>query len=327
MSYSSPHLLTSMRRYTFTLLFIICALSLMGQNASYTAYVKQYKDIAVRQMNKEGIPASIIMAQALLESGAGTSYLAREANNHFGIKCNSQWTGPSVKKDDDHKNECFRKYDQVEDSFSDHSAFLKRERYASLYKLPITDYKSWAHGLRAAGYATDPAYGDKLIRIIETYHLYELDNVDTSTSPEIEPETPDVVPAALAVSSGQVLFHKNKNLPYVQVGEGETIEDIATRHRKSVGDILLYNDMSYDDTISVGDILFLSPKRAKGVDKYYVIESGDTMYSISQRLGMTLESLYTKNRLRVGAIPPVGTRLYLQRNMPRREAKASYHIQ
>lgn len=320
-----------MKKYTLTLLFIICTLSLTGQNASYTAYVKQYRDIAIRQMNKEGIPASIIMAQALLESGAGTSYLAREANNHFGIKCNSQWRGESIKKDDDRKNECFRKYDQVEDSYSDHSAFLKRERYASLYELPITDYKSWAHGLKAAGYATDPAYGDKLIRIIETYHLYELDNV-TLDAPAVEEavaveDNPAVsIPVALAVSSMQLLTHKNKNLPYVQVGEGDSIEKIASHYRKSVADLLQYNDMNYDDTLSVGDIIFLSPKRNKGAVKYYTIAQGDTMYSISQRLGMTLESLYLKNRLQVGAMPPVGTRLYLQRNIPRREANASYHV-
>lgn len=319
-----------MRKFIFTLFSVVYAVALSAQNPSYTTYVEKHKDIAIRQMQEASIPASIIMAQALLESGAGTSYLAQKANNHFGIKCSSQWNGPSVKKDDDHPDECFRSYENVEDSFRDHSAFLKRDRYASLYKLPITDYKSWAHGLKAAGYATDPAYGEKLIRIIETYNLHTLDSaagsntVDTPSTNTSAP--PTGMSVAMAVSSSQIFNHKNKNLPYVQVGSSESIEDIATRYRKTVTDLLDYNDMRYDDTLNVGDIIFLAPKRTKGADKYYIIAAGDTMYSISQILGMTLESLYLKNRIKAGAMPPVGTRLYLQRNIPRREANAAYHI-
>ncbi|MDD4819476.1 MAG: glucosaminidase domain-containing protein [Flavobacteriales bacterium] len=162
----------------YILLSLLCiniCLYAQNLNDSYLKYIEQYRSIAIRQMQKEGIPASIIMAQALLESSAGNSFLAVKANNHFGIKCTSDWNGPSIRKDDDKRNECFRKYSKVEDSFTDHSAFLKRDRYASLYKIPSTDYKNWARGLKAAGYATDSQYAEKLIRLIENYSLHTLD--------------------------------------------------------------------------------------------------------------------------------------------------------
>ena len=128
---------------------------------SSVAYIAEFKDVAIREMNKYGIPASITLAQALLESGIGNSDLARYANNHFGIKCNAEWTGKAYFKDDDQKDDCFRVYEDAEESFKDHSKFLKRKRYATLFDLPITDYKGWAKGLQKAGYATDKNYPSK----------------------------------------------------------------------------------------------------------------------------------------------------------------------
>lgn len=150
---------------------ILCAQSV---NATYQAYIEQYRDIAIAQQKKHGIPASITLAQGILESAAGKSELAMKAKNHFGIKCTSDWTGPTYSHDDNKAGECFRKYSNVSNSFEDHSLFLKRSRYASLFELSVKDYKNWAYGLKACGYATDPKYPEKLIRIIELYDLDKL---------------------------------------------------------------------------------------------------------------------------------------------------------
>ena len=157
-----------MRKITFLFIAIMAIANLNAQkNATYVAYIEQYSEIAMVEQARHQIPASITIAQALLESGAGKSQLAQESNNHFGIKCHSNWDGEKVYHDDDKKGECFRKYNKVIDSYEDHSAFLKRERYQTLFTYKITDYKSWAYGLKAAGYATDPKYPSKLIKIIE----------------------------------------------------------------------------------------------------------------------------------------------------------------
>ena len=174
----------SYRKFSLLLLFIFAALVLRAQNLSREQYIEKYKDIAIQQMHKHKIPASIILAQACLESSDGNSALARKANNHFGIKCHDGWRGKKFKQDDDERNECFRKYEKAVDSFTDHSNFLcSRTRYASLFDLPSTDYKAWAHGLKAAGYATNPKYAQLLINIIEEYKLYEYDTRNRSSHP------------------------------------------------------------------------------------------------------------------------------------------------
>ncbi len=162
------------------LLCAVCAFS-QSRQASYDAYIEQYAPIAQQQMKEHGIPASITLAQGLLESGAGKSELARNANNHFGIKCTSDWKGEGYSHDDNKKGECFRKYDNPAESFEDHSKFLLRDRYASLFELKPTDYKGWANGLRRCGYATDPQYGPKLIKIIEDYDLAQYDKAGGKT--------------------------------------------------------------------------------------------------------------------------------------------------
>ena len=313
------------KTYIFILALCISVSSLaQSLNESYKTYIEKYSAVAVRQMQNEGIPASIIMAQALLESSAGSSYLALKANNHFGIKCTSDWNGPSVTKDDDKKNECFRKYSHPEESFTDHSAFLKRDRYASLYKIPSTDYKAWAKGLKAAGYATDSQYAEKLIRIIENYSLHKLDTQSTITMGEAI--TAVGTPEDASYNSSMVLYHKNKGIPYVIMGKDDTLEGIAKMYKKSYPKLMEYNDMRHDTPVKAGSIIFLAPKKTKGLEEFYVIKAGDTMYSISQKEGMTLASLYEKNRLKVGVMPPVGTRLYLHKKVPKKYAKNDYNI-
>ena len=170
----------------FLLMYILPVHALYSQKLTRAQYIEKYKDIAMRQMHRHKIPASIILAQGCLESNNGNSALARKANNHFGIKCHDGWKGKKIKQNDDKRRECFRKYDNAIDSFTDHSYFLtSRQRYSSLFDLPITDYKSWAYGLKSAGYATDPKYPEKLIRIIEEYELYIYDSVQPGEKEEI----------------------------------------------------------------------------------------------------------------------------------------------
>lgn len=183
-----------MKKYLTVCLLMLPLLMVAQQNEAYLKYIKQYKKIALAQEKEHKIPACITLAQGLLESAAGQSELAREGNNHFGIKCHSGWTGETITHDDETAGECFRKYAKAEESYEDHSAFLLRSRYASLFELPITDYKGWAHGLKRCGYATDPGYAAKLIKIIEDYDLAsvttaELSNQDGSAEDLLEEET------------------------------------------------------------------------------------------------------------------------------------------
>ncbi|UYW00566.1 glucosaminidase domain-containing protein [Flavobacterium agricola] len=206
---------------------------------SVTDYIESYKHIAIDNMKTHKIPASITMAQGILESGSGNGTLAQKANNHFGIKCHSGWTGASVRHDDDAAQECFRKYNDPAESYRDHSLFLTtRSRYNNLFKLDIYDYKAWARGLKAAGYATDPKYPDKLISLIERYNLQELDKQMPGYKGQI----------ASSESNSQATA-----ATYV-VSAGDTLYSIARKFNTSVQNIKTVNNLS-TDIISVGQIL------------------------------------------------------------------------
>lgn len=204
-------------------------------------YIEDFKDIAKDNMRQHGIPASITLAQGILESGVGQGSLSKRANNHFGIKCHKEWSGPSVRHDDDATQECFRKYDDPADSYRDHSLFLtSRSRYASLFKLDKDDYKGWAKGLRAAGYATDTKYPDKLISLIERYQLYQYDEevLDSSASP-----------------SNKVVSNKSAEKEYV-VTKGDTLYSLSKKFNISIEEIKRNNDMK-SDSLSVGQVIYL----------------------------------------------------------------------
>ncbi|RAR47543.1 flagellum-specific peptidoglycan hydrolase FlgJ [Flavobacterium lacus] len=204
-------------------------------------YIDDFKDIAKENMRQHGIPASITLAQGILESGVGQGSLSKRANNHFGIKCHKEWTGPSVRHDDDSAQECFRKYDDPADSYRDHSLFLTtRSRYASLFELPRDDYKAWAKGLRAAGYATDTKYPDKLISLIERYQLNQYDTEvlgKFSTSKKV-------------VSSG-----KSSEKEYI-VTKGDTLYSLSKKFNISIDEIKRNNNMK-SDSLSVGQVIYL----------------------------------------------------------------------
>ena len=226
---------------SIVLLFVF-AFSMQAQrrNKLYLEYIAQYNEIAVEQMKLHKIPASITLAQGLLESGAGQSTLARKSNNHFGIKCGGSWKGRSVRHDDDARNECFRAYRNARDSYEDHSKFLTGgARYAFLFRLDITDYKGWARGLKKAGYATDPSYANRLIQIIEDYELYKYDS--SSRRKKTGKGTAKLVPHQVFLANG---------LLYVKARRGESFEDIAKEFDTRAKKLIKYNDLHKDYTLA-----------------------------------------------------------------------------
>ncbi len=278
-----------MKRQIFTL--ILCCLALFEAysqqikwNQSYADYFSKYGKMAVKQMHQYRIPASITLAQGVLESGAGRSELARKANNHFGIKCNG-WTGRKSYHDDDARNECFRAYDNVQDSYVDHSVFLtKSPRYNRLFSLKITDYKGWARGLKACGYATSPTYATQLINIIELYHLYKYDSAKGG--------------AFFGGNREVISFNKNY---YVIARAGDTFRTIADDMDMSYRKLARYNERDKHDVLEEGERIWLQKKRSNAPKEYkgrrHVVAAGESMYTISQKYGIRLKNLYKMNHL------------------------------
>lgn len=288
------------------LTFVICtAFAQPRWNSTYQAYIDRYKDVAIEQMIEHHIPASITLAQGLLESGAGKSTLATKGNNHFGIKCHD-WTGPAMYKDDDARNECFRVYRNARESYEDHSKFLKRPRYQKLFSLSHTDYKGWAKGLKACGYATNPSYAQSLIDIIE---LYKLDQYDKA-------KTYDHYLAQHSGTGGATFSHQiymnNKNY-YVKARKGDTFRSLAKELDTSYRKLARYNERNKKDVLNEGDIVYLKKKRTSAEKRFkkvpHVIRPGESMYDISQIYGIRLKSLYKLNKLTPDYTPRVGDRL------------------
>jgi LysM repeat protein len=301
-------------RITFLIVSFLLFLTSIAQQRipSYEAYIETYRDIAIAEMAQTGIPASIKLAQAILESGAGTSKLAREANNHFGIKCHSGWEGKKVYHDDDAKGECFRHYKKAIESFKDHSEFLRtRQRYAALFELSPTDYKAWAHGLKKAGYATNPKYPERLITLIETYELHQYDKDNAAKPLSKSQNNPDEI-----LETRLILMHPN-SLKYIKAEPGDTYESLAEELRIPLSKLLQYNELTWEALLKPGDIVYLQSKRKKGAeDFYYVSQQGATMFEIAHQTGMKLEALYTKNKMKVGEQPKPGQQIWLRKKKP-----------
>ncbi|TAH02986.1 MAG: LysM peptidoglycan-binding domain-containing protein [Sphingobacteriales bacterium] len=222
-----------------------------GLKTTTLDYINKYKAIAIREMNTYGIPASITLAQGILESGSGNSNLAINANNHFGVKCNSNWTGNTYFKDDDKQNECFRAYDNAEQSFIDHSVFLKKPRYAQLFNLDKSDYKGWAYGLKQCGYATNPQYPQLLISYIEKYNLQSFDNPNTIMDPII---SPDNTPNNSVITPNNPIPALQANQYIVQ--KGDTLYNLSKRFLLSVDELIALNNLP-DNAIKLGQILIV----------------------------------------------------------------------
>ena len=301
-------------------------------------YIETYKLLAIREMHRTGIPASIKMAQACLESSNGNSQLSVNSNNHFGIKCKTDWTGGRVYHDDDEANECFRKYLTVEESYIDHSDFLvKNVRYASLFNYDRTDYVSWAKGLKAAGYATEPAYAERLIKIIEDEQLYLLDKVKPGDMPELAYDPNDgKIPNAADVKKKVMKSFDNFTLnPYdqrptieangltaIRAMAGDTYESIAREFDLKDWEITTYNDLDKDAIQpEVGALVYLERKRfsaPKGKDKH-TVKPGESLWSISQDYGVRLKSLIRKNHLSDDEGVKAGEQLYLRKRKPKKQ--------
>ena len=294
----------TMKKLKLFLILIICCLTLQAQtrNKQYEAYIKKYRELAVEEMKKYHIPASITLAQGLLESGAGQSALARKSNNHFGIKCGSDWYGKTVSHDDDARGECFRAYKHPKDSYEDHSKFLAgRPRYASLFNLNITDYKGWARGLKKAGYATNPRYADQLIGIIELYELYKYDDKNYLKWLKKNPNPHQTYIA--------------NDLLYIVVRAGDSWKSISQEFDISQKKLRKYNDLYKGYALQVGDILYLEKKNKKADKEYivHVLRAGESMYSISQKYGIRLKNLYKLNKMDADdPAPEVGAILRLR---------------
>ena len=275
----------------------ISAFSQIKWNSAYQQYIDQYKDIAIEQMQRYHIPASITLAQGLLESGAGRSELTRNSNNHFGIKCNNNWTGRRTYHDDDAKNDCFRVYDSAYESYEDHSKFLSgNQRYRQLFQLKTTDYKGWAKGLKACGYATSPVYAEKLIEIIQLYKLYQYDSAK-GYDHFMAQRTKDQNPNGASLHTIKI-FNKNY---YIIARRGDTFKAIGEEVGISYRKIAKYNERYRKDKLEEGEIIWLKKKQRKAPKDYkgrlHYVRDGESMYTIAQKYGIRLKNLYKMNHL------------------------------
>lgn len=296
-----------MRHVFRILLILVVAIQCNAQNArlnpAYLKYIERYAALAMEQMKLHGIPASITLAQGLIESGAGQSELARNGNNHFGIKCHG-WQGRTIYHDDDLAGECFRAYDNVRQSYEDHSVFLvKGQRYRGLFSLSKSDYRGWARGLKAAGYATNPAYADILIRIIEQYQLYDYDKSKRQHHKPID-----------TIEEFKVFICNNT--PYVVVRDGETLESISEKTGVSVRRLAKYNEIPRKMRLKSGSPIYLE-KKSKHASKvykgkYHEVREGESIHSIAQIYAMRVKTLYKINNLPPDYMVKVGDKLRIR---------------
>lgn len=285
--------------FFFLLLFVIQnSNSQQKGRISKREYIDQYKGIAIDEMKRSGIPASIILAQGMLESDNGNSRLTKEGNNHFGIKCHN-WDGKEIYEDDDQKNECFRKYNSSAESFHDHTNFLlTKQRYNFLFSYKSSDYKSWARGLKKAGYATNPQYDEMLIKIIEDNQLYVYDsNVGIVKKHTIEKNTENSTDGF--TFSIEKPIYKRNDIEYVVAKNGDTFDKIAKEMDMFSWELILYNELSKDSILHEGQILYLHPKHRKAAvgQDYHTVQAGESLYSISQLYGIKTRLLRKWNNL------------------------------
>lgn len=348
-----------MKQVFLLVVFSILTFYTKAQKLSAEQYIALYAPTAVYEMERSGIPASITLAQGLLESGNGNSPLAATANNHFGIKCHAEWTGDRYYQDDDEKNECFRYYTSANQSYQDHTDFLMtRSRYAFLFELQKTDYKSWAQGLKQAGYATNPQYPSLLIDLIGKYslHQYDLKTVADFPSDKIatikreenivkeEAKTP-VIENKTPVITNTNPTNKNNlfkeeivvpveeyfgdvylvnNIKALKAKKEDTPLGIANKYNVPLNYLYKYNDMYEGENFAVGKYIYLQPKRNKGYAKFHKVQAGESMYDISQAYGIRLKDLYEKNLMESGEEAAVGEVIYLRDLNTKKPASRNY---
>ena len=284
-------------------------------------YIERYKAIAIAHMEKYGIPASITMAQGILESDSGNSRLSRLSNNHFGIKCKKDWKGERVYHDDDAKGECFRAYPSVEASYRDHAEFLdKSPRYDSLFTYSASDYRSWARGLKAAGYATAPDYAERLVKIIEQHKLYLLDKQDDGAAHDQKQQKPsdkadewfaqqsstpqndgNTFQVSVSTHEGYIVYRTNRTF-YVKAKAGDSYKSLGRKFNISEKNLRSFNDVDKEALLAEGEIVYIERKQSEwsGNVIQHLTQRGETIYGLSQRYAIRLKSLVRLNNLRKG---------------------------
>ncbi len=315
------------------LLFLFISLNIYSQSdtnkkISVKQYIETYKAVAINNMINYKIPASITLSQGILESANGNSDLAINANNHFGIKCHKDWQGEKYFKDDDEKNECFRVYKDASESFKDHSTFLRsRERYTFLFFFNINDYKSWAQGLKEAGYATNPKYPQLLIKIIEDNKLFEIDNENLNAALLAKSEldeigfktsnddSEDFETILIGKSSRKVYL--NNRVQFIFAKKGDTFFSIAADFEVKPNEIIRYNDFTKEYKLKTGEKIYIKPKRRRGFAEFHIVRKKETMFEISQLYGIKLNQLYKKNRMEKTDKPEIGQKLWLKKKKPK----------
>jgi len=324
------YIIRTMNKIISILFLSLLASTIFAQtNPARTEYIEKYKVIAVKKMLEHGIPASITLSQGILESGAGKSSLAKDANNHFGIKCHKGWTGGTYIMDDDKRNECFRKYESAEESFEDHSQFLTtRGRYAFLFEYKVTDYKKWAHGLKKAGYATNPKYAHLLIKVIEDNELYKFDKIKSLDELGVdEMEHPEEIIAVndintdgaptqdfkpVSVSESQRLIYENQGVKYVLAMKGDNYHSVAAEFEIYAWQLRKYNDANKKTILHAGEYIYLEKKNKKARIKFHIVQRNETLRSICQKYAVQVKSIRKKNGIKKGAEIRNGERLKLR---------------
>lgn len=318
-----------------------------AEKQKIAAYLTTYKDLAIREMLRTGVPAAVTLAQGILETGGGQSALATLAYNHFGIKCKSKWTGQTISRTDDHKNECFRKYASVEDSYKDHSDFLRtRPGYAFLFKLDPTDYEGWAKGLKRAGYATNPAYAQKLIKLIVDHNLQDYtllalnggntgeeiftNGNNTGNNSGVRVTTFDETGAVTPTPPIKVVTEKTKSVTYpvdsvfsinnlkvIYAKVGTSLLALAYNYNISYKKLLEYNEFDHQSEIlNSAQLIFLEKKSKKSTKEIHIVAANETLRDISQKEGMQLATIMEYNGLQKGMQPAQGEKIYLQYSAP-----------
>jgi hypothetical protein len=309
-------------------LVLLAGKCLLAQNnPDVVNYVSTYKQIAISEMQRSGIPASIILAQGIHETEAGTSDLVRRSNNHFGIKCKDDWTGAVVYHDDDARGECFRSYANPEDSYRDHSDFLRNSpRYSSLFKLSPDDYQGWAYGLKNAGYATNSHYPQILIKLIKDYNLdlytqIALGRIKDTTGLASAGKAPEATitfaarPASTQYPEGEFTINHTR---VVFVKAGTSLLSVANQYELSLPHLLEFNDLREEDVLVSDQLLFLQRKRRTGATGFHVVREGESPYDIAQAEGLRYEDLLQMNQLKEGDRPAIGEKIWLQSSAPSR---------
>ena len=333
-------------------LLLLATFTSHAQNTeSITNYISTYKELAIQEMLRTGVPASITLAQGIHESGAGMSKLALASNNHFGIKCKSNWTGESVKHDDDAKKECFRKYPLAEDSYKDHSDFLKSSsRYASLFDLDPEDYTGWANGLKKAGYATNPKYPQVLIKLIEDYQLQDYTLIAMGKLPDgnrmeaIETGSAEIVPVGsfhakpkemniTVVETAKPVYPEGKfkinETKVIYVRKGTSFLAIAKQYDVDLSKIFEFNEIRQAEETSGDQLVYLQRKRKMGNTEFHIVLPGESLHDIAQAEGIRIESLAELNLMKEDMQPAIGEQLSLQAKsaaMPKLVLKENYSL-